>query len=352
MNQDQFLEEYEILRKKVNVTLEEYFNNEKENFKELGPEAEQSFERIKDFVMRGGKRIRPILTIIGYQLFNGPKEHEKDIIKASLYAELLHGYFLIHDDVMDRDNKRRGKQTIHAWYRDEDFKNLEPSEAAHHGNSMAILDGDILESLAEKALLNSSFPDDLKVGALKEYNITKFKTGVGQKLDIFSTMNKVDEEYVKKVHLLKSAEYTILRPLRAGAILAGATDSQLETLTQYGYDTGLAFQLRDDELGLQPENIHKSKNDIVEGKRTIIVQKALEAAPELEEDIGKELNEERLKEVIEAIEKSGAIGYNHEIAVTHSEKAQEIARTQFTDLNPETAEFLEQLAKYVLERGG
>lgn len=174
-------------------------------------------------ILAGGKRIRGALMCLGYELAGGKN---KEIYRASLFLELFHAALLIHDDVIDRDEKRRGVRTIHSLW----------------GDAMAINAGDLVFSWTVSHLFSSSFPADRlkRVASLFASSFTK--TIYGQILDV-STGEPLD------TIRLKTAEYTGVLPLIAGATLAGVTNTKtLDALTVYGRNLGMVFQIQDDIL--------------------------------------------------------------------------------------------------------
>ena len=156
---------------------------------------------------------------------------------------------------------------------------------------------------------------------------------------------------------LKTAEYTISRPLRIGAILGGAKENHLEPLLRYGYHTGLAFQLKDDELGvISPGNLRKTKNDILEGKQTFLILKALERSSNFNREFtesrlgNKKMEKDTLEHLIDELKETGAIEENNKLMLKHLHAAKEIARNELSKINSNTAEFLEKLAEYTVNR--
>lgn len=346
MTFDQTLNLYQDI---ANREVNNFFDKVKPLF-ESREEFMQSYNRLRDFCTRGGKKTRPILVMVGYEALRGHSKF-KGISRVAVYAELLHNFLLIHDDIMDKDEKRRNGPTIHAWYKS-DFESLYPDSAEHLGISLGINDGDLLEILAMKPILDSDFPENSKIRALKEFQETVFSTGLGQKLDVLSAVSEVDEEYVKHVHALKTAHYTFSRPLRVGAIFADAKEDDLKILSDYGLHIGIAFQLRDDRLGLYPDKLGKGKNDLSEGKKTIIVLRALDQLNGkdrkiLRECLGKRDNE-KVKTALGLIEKTDAFDYNEQIYKEYSKKAQEIIQSSW--FVESRKNFLSDLATYVITR--
>ncbi len=224
----------------------------------------------------GGKNIRGALVCLGYDLFT--KEKKKDIYKVAAAYEILHTSLLIHDDVMDKSLLRRGSPTV--------FKKL---GGDHYGISQAISLGDVGFFLSTKILSETSFPDHLKVSCLSQFSQVILDTIGGQMLDV-KLANKIStttQNNVIKISELKTAQYTIAGPLALGATLAGALKKDLELLTLFGKKLGIAFQIKDDLLGIfgQEKKIGKSvTSDIEEGKNTLLISYALKNALKKQKD--------------------------------------------------------------------
>ena len=193
------------------------------------------FESMRYSVLSDGKRIRPILAIEVFKLFS---ENIEEIIPTACAIEMLHAQSLIHDDLpcMDNDDFRRGKPTNHKVF----------------GEAIATLAGDALLSFAPQIIIQktpSSVPKDKILRILDEFLQTAGAYGIiaGQVVDIESEGKEVDKATLNFIHKHKTADMFKL-PVRAGAILGGATEEQIEELTIFAKKIGLAFQIADDIL--------------------------------------------------------------------------------------------------------
>jgi geranylgeranyl diphosphate synthase type I len=197
-----------------------------------------------------------------------------EIVAAASSLELLHTFALIHDDVMDRSPRRRGLPATHV--------ELARDGDAHFGVSSAILAGDLALTLADEAFRSSGFAPAVLMEGLREYNIMRAEVVAGQYLDLAAANDRsIDEAAARRVAALKSGGYTVARPLRIGAALAGGDERERSMLAAFGEPLGEAFQLRDDVLGAfgDPEVTGKDTDgDLREGKRTFLVIRALAAA--------------------------------------------------------------------------
>lgn len=267
---NQFLDYLQKYNRDIEPLAEGFFSEQKKKAMEISEVAGKMVGELGGF-LKGGKKLRGALVMLGYEMYGG-----KDVkagLLASLVAEILHGALLIHDDIMDQDELRRGKETLHKSY-----GKLDP----HHGVSMAITIGDLGFFLALELLNSLDLPSDRLSKATEVLSSYLVETGFGQALDLTYALNKrFNEEDVLRVHQYKTAEYTFYGPLSVGAILAGAYDENLRFFRDFAIPVGIAFQLRDDELGMFASELELGKSvssDIREGKVTLLISKALKAS--------------------------------------------------------------------------
>jgi geranylgeranyl diphosphate synthase type I len=232
------------------------------------------YESIKEFVLREGKRIRPILLILSY---NGYKQDNirtsPSIYYVSSCIELLHNFMLIHDDIIDRSDLRRGKPTLHKLLR----KAAKSPDPERLGYDLSIVAGDIVYALAIDAFLSVNEEMGRKERALKYFIQTAVFTAMGEFNDTLhgaQPIQKVTEKDVILNYTLKTARYTFDCPLVVGAILAGAQKADIPRLSELGLLIGQAFQIQDDVIGIFGSQKHIGKSilsDIAESKKTILV---------------------------------------------------------------------------------
>ncbi len=230
------------------------------------------FESIKDFSLRKGKRIRPLLLVLSYLGYSPKnKKPSQTIFQASTCMELLHNFMLIHDDIIDRSNLRRGKPTLHRIL----CKTASTNDPDKLGADLSIIAGDIVYALAIDSFLAINEPHERKEKALKHFVRTAILTAVGEFIDITSgtkKLSQVTEEDIFLNYTLKTAHYTFECPLVVGAILAGAPALDIPKLSSFGIKIGQAFQIQDDIIGLygSQKSIGKSiLSDIAECKKTL-----------------------------------------------------------------------------------
>lgn len=209
---------------------------------------------------QSGKRIRPVLFLMAYNMY---KDTLEDALFPAVAMETYHNYTLIHDDVMDCADIRRGKPTV----------------AAKWGNNTAILSGDTMLVLAYEFMAKA--PEDKLSALLALFTKTAKEIGEGQQYDMeFETRDNVSEgEYLEMIRLKTSV--LIAACLKMGGIMAGASDEDLKNLYSYGETMGLAFQLQDDLLDVYGDSAvfgKKIGGDIICNKKTWLLIKAMELA--------------------------------------------------------------------------
>jgi geranylgeranyl diphosphate synthase, type I len=215
-------------------------------------------DALREYVLRGGKRLRGALLVLGHEAAGGRRETALD---ASIGVELLHAYLLIHDDYMDQDDVRRGGPTLHRALGGD-----------HLAVSLALLCGSLCEAWAYQ-LLGAAAP--MAAGTVEQVI-------VGQMADLRGPRGRdLSAAEVLEVQRAKTGTYTFELPLHLGAALASAPPPLLEVLSAYARPLGVAFQIADDLLGTfgAPEVTGKpNASDLREGKRTLLVARALEKA--------------------------------------------------------------------------
>lgn len=255
--------------------LETYLKEKTANLGALDSSGQEIARVVSMFASGGGKRIRAALVEIGYRAGGG--EDSDRILKPAIAIELLHAFFLIHDDLIDRSDLRRNKPTVHRVFESNYrglLKNFGNRDREHFAESMALLAGDLCCAMAYEAITKSDFPPERLLLALKKMHATVDVTVIGQVLDILTPLKRmVSEEEITKIHRFKTACYTFEGPLQFGMILAGAGAEKLETISQYAIPIGIAFQVKDDLLGIfgSEEEVGKPvTSDLEEGKETLL----------------------------------------------------------------------------------
>lgn len=230
------------------------------------------FESIKDFALRDGKRVRPVLFVLGYRGY--ASRVPRGLYRSAVSLELLHDFMLAHDDIIDKSDTRRGKPSLHRYLGSRlDRK----SGLKFNGTDLAIVAGDVMYALALSAFLNVREEPLRKEAAFKKLIEAALYTGSGEFLEVlFGTtpIERVTLDDIYKIYDLKTANYTFASPLTIGATLAGASRRELALLFDYGTYLGRAFQIKDDIIGIfsDEKKIGKSNmTDLQEAKKTVLI---------------------------------------------------------------------------------
>ena len=266
----------EQIRKNIDQSLASFLDTVKKDYK-LHLVSPLLFESIREFTLREGKRLRPLLLILTYKGY-APKSKKisRKLYNASTCMEFLHNFMLIHDDIIDRSDLRRGRPTMHKILA-HTVKSEDPDKL---GIDLGIIAGDIVYALAIDAFLSIDEPAQRKERALKYFIQTAAFTAMGEFIDTVSGVKNVEDVDEKEVFLnytLKTARYTFDCPMVTGAILAGAKDTEIKKISRFGILIGQAFQIQDDIIGIfeTEANIGKSiLSDLAEGKKTLLVTHA------------------------------------------------------------------------------
>lgn len=243
-----------------------------------------SIDLLVDFVSDGGKRMRPEFLWCGWRAGGGadtgPPADAALQVGAAL--EFLQACALLHDDVIDRSERRRGRPATHRAVTGHHVAAGLAGDPDHYGVSVAILLGDLALAWADDLFLDGAARLDALPAAAPVWRAMRTEVLAGQLLDLAVTASVTDDPSVQErdallVNRYKTAAYTVERPLHLGAALAGAGPATVAALRGYGADIGVAFQLRDDLLGVFGDPAVTGKpagDDLAEGKRTALLARA------------------------------------------------------------------------------
>jgi geranylgeranyl diphosphate synthase type I len=232
------------------------------------PESSLLLDQVRDLALRSGKRLRPVLVVCGASLFDAGAEDDEAVLDAAVAMELMHVYLLIHDDIMDEDDTRRGGPSVHAALR-------AATGDARLGTDLAILCGDLAMALHEGLLARMSAPEPRRRRAADIFSRMHRDVIHGQAMDLLGGSDA--EEVARR----KTASYTTVGPLMVGGALGGADEGRLVRLGEIGRPLGVAFQLRDDLLGAFGDMDETGKpvgTDLLMGKQTYLIREALRLA--------------------------------------------------------------------------
>ncbi|GAB2988765.1 polyprenyl synthetase family protein [Nocardioides montaniterrae] len=303
-------------RAAVQAELDTFLDEQAERLAPLGSDADRLLAEARA-VVSGGKRFRAAFCFWGYAAVAGvPRgEDARAVMRAAAALELLHASALAHDDLMDASDTRRGRPATHRGFEAEHRGDGWRGDAEQYGAAAAILLGDLLLSWADELVRRCGLGWDVVGPALDVFDLCRSEVIAGQFLDVsVQARGSATPEEAMTVLRYKSAKYSIERPLHIGAALAGASALDLEALTHFGLPLGEAFQLRDDLLGVYGDPATTGKpagDDLVEGKRTLLVAHALTSlgaadAARLDAALGTALSDTEVASLRELIDASGA----------------------------------------------
>lgn len=338
--------------------LADFFAKKTAAYSRLPSLIPEMFARYRKFTCQG-KKSRGALAVLGYECFGEGKK--RAILEASVALEIIHSFLLIHDDICDRAEKRRGKATIHRQYED-DFKlKGYPGDREHYGRSLALIAGDIGLFAAYDLLLKiKDFKKERLLAACSFFTESLLKTGLGQMLDIEKghlPKSKITREDVSLIQELKTSHYSFVGPLGFGAILGGASPSSLGAIEEYGVPLGIAFQIQDDILGMfgKEKILGKSaSSDLKENKNTLLILYAWEKASPSQRKLLEKIygnpsaSERQIEKIREVFRQTGALAFSENLARNLVAKGKKFVPKITSDKNLQ--EVLYTLADFVLER--
>lgn len=256
MNLDSWMAD---IRQQVDALLERFFESKMAEANALSPRAIELVTEVRDLTMRGGKRLRPIVTAAAFRAAHGPGNVDATF-EVGAALELLQTYLLIHDDWMDEDHERRGGPAVHYAFR-------QKHGHAHLGASLGVLAGDLASTYSWELFLQGRFPDDRwREGNAAFVRIQK-EVFAGQQLDLMA------DENVERMHDLKTGSYTTRGPAELGGLVANGTPEIMTALRDWSAPLGVAFQLRDDLLGTfgSAKETGKPGDDLRHGKHNAVI---------------------------------------------------------------------------------
>ncbi|WKU07087.1 polyprenyl synthetase family protein [Micromonospora sp. HUAS LYJ1] len=346
----------------IDATLGDFFACRRGEAEAFGPDFAATVAELESFVLRGGKRVRPAFVWLGWLGAGGdpggPRAHA--VLRAGAAFELLHAAGLIHDDIIDASLTRRGHPSAHVAFAERHRARRFSGDPAAFGVGTAIVIGDLALIWADALLGDSGLPTDAQTRVAPVWSAVRAEVMYGQLLDLINQAgDNEDVESALRVDRYKTASYTVQRPLQFGGAVAGADPALTTAYGSYGTDIGIAFQLRDDLLGVfgDPTVTGKpSGDDLREGKRTVLLATALTladahdaaSADYLRTKIGTDLTADELDRVRTILVDVGAVARIETQISMRGERA--LAVLDASDATDLAKRHLAELAVTVLQR--
>ena len=309
------------LQEQINRALAEYVEGQAREYAERRVFASLCHD-VTEFVCRPGKRLRPLLFLLGHRVFGraaggaGQAVSEAALLKVAVSLELLHAFILVHDDIIDRAETRRGLPTLHRVI---EGRFAAFTDRHRAGRNLALVMGDILFALAQNCLARAGLPPELAVRLGARLLDCMVETGFGEAADIIHSTRdvaKVSAADIEHMYCLKTTCYTVEGPLVMAAILSGADDATLEAIGRVARPAGLAFQIQNDlqEFARFEVSDAEVPADILEGKKTLLMRTAYERLSESDRGLlqlcfgSGQPTEGTVSKARELVVKSGAVG--------------------------------------------
>ncbi len=329
------------------------------------PFLRYSYNILKEYLLRGGKRLRAISCIKSYESLTGRKDRR--ILLPAISLELFHASSLVHDDIMDEDDTRRNKASMHKLYENWYLKNFQEDESegkifskksVRFSTSAAIIQGNILFSLGMYCLTNCRFEDKLKNEALDLCQESYRKVNEGQLLDVLneSTAKISEKNYIDMVALKTGKLFATSMEL--GAIFANATKGSRKLMHDFGMNIAIAFQIQDDIMDIS-RNMKKGNtlgSDIMKGKMTLLMINALENSSKKQKEcllkiLGKnDAARAEIQQVVKIFEETGSIKRAKLLAEKYIKRSQLFLKKLENSISSEGYGFFKELSNYITRR--
>lgn len=343
-------------RDRVQRVLDDFLDDQAALLAPLGADAARLVAEARTSVS-GGKRFRAAFCYWGFRAIEPELTDDTSLVRACAALELLHASALVHDDFMDASDTRRGRPATHRAFEAEHRRAGWTGDPEQYGAAAAILLGDLLLGWSGDMLRHCGLPTERVDAGLVMFELCRTEVIAGQFLDVsVQARAHADVETAMTVLRYKSAKYSIQRPLEIGAALAGATPAQLRELGAFGLPLGEAFQLRDDLLGVYGDPAATGKpagDDLVEGKRTVLVALALSGAEladavRLDGALGSPLDDDAVAELRRIIDSSGAHAQVEQLIGTLA--AQAVTALGLASIDEHASAVLTELASAATQR--
>lgn len=335
-----------------------FLARQRERLTSIDTELSSVAEAAENFVLGGGKRIRPSFAYWGYRGAGGSDSDE--VLHCVSSLEMLQASALIHDDLMDGSDTRRGEPSVHRRFAGHHTHHGWDGSAEGFGSCAAILLGDLCLTWSDEMFTSCGMPAEAVSRARIDFDWMRTEVSAGQYLDVLTQAQRDSSvARAKKVARFKSAKYTVERPLLLGAALAGGSPQLRDTYSSLGLPLGEAFQLRDDVLGVfgDPKQTGKpAGDDLREGKHTFLVACAYEAADSAQRELldtrlgDPELSTDAITALREVITDTGAVQRTENRIAALSERTEAALRDAKQLVDPQAAVVLTELADAAVRR--
>lgn len=302
------------VRSAVEEELSIFLNRESAYLNSISSDLSPVSDSLTSFLLDSGKRLRPLFAYAGFAAAGG--NLEKSATRAMAALELLQACALIHDDLMDGSDTRRGKPSIHRHFESIHVQDQLDGFAPQYGLSAAVLLGDLALVWSDQMLNSAGLTVEQYARVMPFYNEMRVELMAGQFLDIHEqTQKDTSVDRSMKIARYKSGKYTIERPLHLGAAMTSPSRDVTDALSAYGLPLGEAFQLRDDLLGVFGDPSVTGKpagDDLREGKRTVLIAMTNDRQSESQREIARkyfgkpDIDAEGVAILQEIIESTGA----------------------------------------------
>ena len=316
------------------------------------------YSELEDYFLSGGKRIRPLLSIASFNAFS--KQEDERMIFSSVGVEFLHNASLVHDDIIDKDNFRRGNPAFHYRFQNyhENYK-LKKMNKLDFGNAIGIIGGDSAFFLGLEAFMNNNFEKELNLNAIELYKnaFIEIANGVLIEIDLVNQKNISISDYIEMISLKTGA--LLEKSILIGANYANVDENYKSLLSTYGINLGIIFQIIDDILGTFGDEKVTGKptdGDIREGKKTCLL---IEAINRLEEEDAfhlhqliekQEMTDKEVEKVRSLFVKADVANTSKKLAEKYYNEAKDALIKLKSVMNTSEFEFFEDLLNFVFNR--
>lgn len=343
---------------RVDSALAVFLDTRSASLAEVGADLAPVTAAARAFVLDGGKRLRPTFAYWGWRSTRPASADDRALMMAAASLELLHACALVHDDVMDASQTRRGRPAAHAAFAALHRSSSWTGDAEVFGTAAAILLGDLLLSWADAMFTAAGLPEPRVRSTRQVWDDMRELVMAGQYLDVLvQARGEFSASDALRVAKYKTSKYTVEGPLHLGAAAAGAPPAVFVALSEYGLPLGEAFQLRDDVLGVFGDPTRTGKpagDDLLEGKQTLLVALAMDKASDTQAALllsclgDRALPEDQIAALREVIVSTGALEHVERRIAVRAGEARKALRTNAISDDAKAA--LEALVTAATER--